>query len=192
MLRVFEAVRSLEPAGIGAVDLRDCLLLQLGRRDADDDTATACRIVTDFFDLYSKRHFDRLQTALGVDKDTLTRADELTRGLNPKPASLGSDRAGERTRHVSPDFTVDYDPTSDSFNLGLTGQVPELGGGGVVQQRRHHRPHGRGLRQGQTRRRHHSFNWCDAHPHPHGHTPRRGGPAEGFSSPMATRPTSAR
>lgn len=128
MRRVFEAVRSLEPAGIGAVDLRDCLLLQLGRRDADSDTATACRIVTDFFDLYSKRHFDRLQTALGVDKDTLARADELIRGLNPKPASaLGSDRAGERTRHMSPDFTVDYDPTNDSFNLGLTGQVPELG-----------------------------------------------------------------
>lgn len=127
MRRVFEAVRSLEPAGIGAVDLRDCLLLQLERLEADGDAATAERIISDFFDLYSKRHFDRLQTALGVDKDALTRADELIRSLNPKPASaLGGDHSGDRTRHVSPDFTVDYDPATDSFNLGLTGQVPEL------------------------------------------------------------------
>lgn len=68
--RVWQIVRSLDPAGIGAVDLRDCLLLQLRRLDAGDrHTAIAREIVEDYFDLFSRMHYERLAQMLNVGEE---------------------------------------------------------------------------------------------------------------------------
>ena len=87
MNRVFMAVRGLDPAGIGAVDLRDCLLLQLDRRESSPDVDLAFDILLDYFDLLSKKHYDRLAAALKVDNDTLARALDVILSLNPRPAA---------------------------------------------------------------------------------------------------------
>ncbi|MDE6310027.1 MAG: RNA polymerase sigma-54 factor, partial [Muribaculaceae bacterium] len=55
---VWQQIRSLEPAGVGAMDLRDALLLQLQRLDATASVALATEIVKDYFDLFSKKHYD--------------------------------------------------------------------------------------------------------------------------------------
>lgn len=124
---VFSAVRSLDPAGIGAVDLRDCLLLQLDRMPNNVETITAREIVSQYFDLFSKRHFDRLQARLGVTRDDLSRAEALIQTLNPKPASaLENAGSADRTRHAVPDFVLDYDAASDTFTISLQGNIPEL------------------------------------------------------------------
>lgn len=127
MRTVFEAVRGLDPAGIGAVDLRDCLLLQLDRKEADTTVITAREILRHYFDIFSRRHFDRLQNELGISRENLGDALDLIRTLNPKPgAVLGGGRGSDRTRHISPDFVLDYDEVSDRFSLSLAGNVPEL------------------------------------------------------------------
>lgn len=127
MKRIYAEIRKLDPPGIGAVDLRDCLLLQLRRLDLTDDVAQALRIVTDYFDLFSKRHFDRLTAATGLDKERLAAALEVIRTLNPKPASaLDIDRSNDRARHISPDASIDYDADSDVFTVTLMGNIPEL------------------------------------------------------------------
>lgn len=128
MMRVFKAIRSLDPAGIGAVDLRDCLLLQLDRMEPSVTQKTAREIVANNFDLFSKKHFPQLQAQLEISKEALAEALELIRSLNPKPASaLDLGHSVDQSRHVTPDATVDYDSSSDTFTITLLGNIPELG-----------------------------------------------------------------
>lgn len=125
--RIFEVIRSLDPAGVGAVDLRDCLMLQLDRLDRNDsDVMTAREIVGHYFDVYSLRHFDRLESMLGVDREALRRADELIRSLDPKPGSrFGENEADERARHIVPDFIVETGP-GDRVTVSMPNSIPDL------------------------------------------------------------------
>jgi len=127
MRRVFDAVRTLDPAGICAVDLRDCILLQLQRLPNSLTRRTAEEIIDKHFNLFSKKHFDKLRARLSVDNDVLQDALSLIRTLNPKPgALLGNSRAGERLRHIVPDFNVDYEQSDGSFTVTLLSRIPEL------------------------------------------------------------------
>ena len=86
--RVWQRVRELEPAGVGAVDLRDSLLLQLQRREPTEAVKLATEIVEHYFDLFSLMHFDRLASATGADRTQMQQAMETIRSLNPKPGAL--------------------------------------------------------------------------------------------------------
>ncbi len=124
--RIFDAVRTLEPAGICAVDLRDCLLLQLDRRRADAATLTARAIIADHYPLFAKMHFDHIMAALEIDRDAMERALEVIRSLNPRPASsLATGRSGT-ARHIVPDFVVEYDDLSGRFTVTPATATPEL------------------------------------------------------------------
>lgn len=125
--RVFDAIRTLDPAGICAVDLRDCLLLQLDRMPQSVESITAREIVAHHFDLFSKRHFDRLQAQLDISRRALGDAIDIIQSLNPKPASaLEGSRTMDRVQHVVPDFVLDYDAATDTFTVSLQGNIPEL------------------------------------------------------------------
>ncbi|MBD5234702.1 MAG: RNA polymerase factor sigma-54 [Bacteroidales bacterium] len=124
---LFEAIRHLDPPGIGAVDLRDCLLLQIERLPESKERDVADEILRDNFDLFSHRHFDRLLAALDTDKETLGEALDLIRTLNPKPASaLDPGVSADRARHITPDASVEYNPEYDRFTITLLGNIPEL------------------------------------------------------------------
>lgn len=128
MNRVFAAIRSLDPAGIGAVDLRDCLLLQLDRMEPSVTQRTAREIVADNFDLFSRKHYPQLQAVLEISREALGEALELIQSLNPKPASaLDLSRDADHPRHVTPDLALEYDATADTMSLALLGNIPELG-----------------------------------------------------------------
>ena len=125
--RVWQLVRSMEPAGIAAVDLRDCLLLQLKRRDdaSSPSVQMATAIVGDYFDLFSKMRYDKLQSALGVGDDKLREAMEVIRSLNPKPGNqLSSAGDDERMRHITPDFAVECD--GDMLTVTSLSRIPHL------------------------------------------------------------------
>ena len=125
---VFNAIRSLEPAGICAVDLRDCLLLQIKRRrltDSSPAVVVACEMISDYFDLFSKRHFDRLCSALGVTREQLKQAVEVVKSLNPKPgAIISGGRTDDAINQITPDFIVDTD--GHNVDLQLNNSIPEL------------------------------------------------------------------
>lgn len=123
--QILDIVRSLDPAGVGAVDLRDCLLLQLRRRDNTVDVKTAIEIIAHYFDLFSKKHYDRLASALGISEENLRDAIDLICSLNPKPGGqIGDDLAEERARHIIPDFNVDVE--GDTITLSLLNNIPDL------------------------------------------------------------------
>lgn len=123
--KMLNVVRTLDPAGIGAVDLRDCLLLQLRRRQPSASRDLALEIITHYFDLFSRKHYQRLTAALNVSEPELKEALSLIRQLNPKPGSLiQPDINDERTHHIIPDFLVEAD--GDQVSVSLQNRVPEL------------------------------------------------------------------
>lgn len=123
---ILDRIKALDPPGIGASDLRECLLLQLRRMKPTEDVGNAVRIVDEYFDLFSLKHYDRLQSALGIDREALRRAEDVIRSLNPKPgASLGEGSAEDRTRHITPDFIVEATP-GGMISVTMPNSIPEL------------------------------------------------------------------
>lgn len=121
----WEKVRRLDPAGIAAVDLRDCLLLQLKRLPRTVDNLAALEMVRDYFDLFAKKHFPRIATAMGINDSLLKEAVAVIGRLNPKPASLIESTGGGAAKAVIPDFMVEAD-TEGVLTLTLLNRVPEL------------------------------------------------------------------
>ncbi len=129
MLEAFRAVRELDPAGVGAVDLRDCLLLQLRRGEpkpeAEADWRAATEIVQDFFDLLGKKHYPQLMRETGLDAEALRRAIAVVRSLNPKPGlQVGDEEAERRATTIVPDFQVEID--GDRAHVALLSAPPAL------------------------------------------------------------------
>ena len=128
MNAAFDAVRSLDPPGIGAVDLRDCLLLQLARKPKTTPyLAIATEILKSYYYLWEKKHYDQLQAKLGVkDRDELRGAIDLIRKLNPKPGSaLGMGSREIFTGHIVPDVEVE-ELEDGRFSVSLVSNLPSL------------------------------------------------------------------
>lgn len=130
MREAFEHVRELDPPGVGAVDLRDCLLLQLHRLEHDGvenpSLPLAIEIIADYFDLLGKKHYDKLMREMGIQsQEQLKAAIELIRSLNPKPGGASSgDGQGESAATIIPDFSVEIE--GDRAIVNLLSTPPEL------------------------------------------------------------------
>lgn len=123
MAQALVAVRSLDPAGVGAESLQQSMELQLRRMAPGTERDDALRIVERHFDRLAARRFSQLRPDTGDDTGRLERALALLRRLNPKPgASMGSDR--EVASYVEPDFVIDVE--GEDVRVSLTGNVPEL------------------------------------------------------------------
>lgn len=120
----------LDPPGLGATDLRECLLIQLRRLEPKTLAIRAAQeIIEHNFDLFTKKHLDKLRAALGVDKETIDNAIDVIRSLDPKPGSNINDAGADKALHIVPDFTVV--PIEDSsentrFSVTLNQRLPEL------------------------------------------------------------------
>lgn len=127
MLEAFKIVRNLDPAGVGAVDLRDCLLLQLNRIEPKTLTVRIAEdIIAEYFDLFSKRHLDRLQAYMGIGDDEMNDALRLIRSLNPKPGSaIAASPSSLRLNHIIPDVAVEVEEDGKA-TVSLINNIPQL------------------------------------------------------------------
>jgi RNA polymerase sigma-54 factor len=122
---VLQAVRDLDPAGVGASDLRDCLLLQLERSEGTTTNMLAYKVIDEHFEEFSKKHYDKITSALGIDDEQLKKVFDAIRSLNPKPGSAVTGVADDsHSQQIIPDFNVDID--GRSLNLTLLNNIPEL------------------------------------------------------------------
>ena len=99
--RAVEAVQSLDPIGVGARDLRECLLLQLLFLEIDVPLVET--IIRDHWEMFMQRHFVQLAKVLGIDMKTLEGIVEVIKHLDPKP---GRKYSNERAIYVEPDVYV--------------------------------------------------------------------------------------
>lgn len=123
--QIFNIVRSLEPAGVGAIDLRDCLLLQLRRKEQSKLVAIATDIIDNYFDLFSKMHYDRLRSILNLSIEELKEVLAVITSLNPKPGSIITGGISDSTRHIIPDFSIEVND-NEEITLTLLNRIPEL------------------------------------------------------------------
>ncbi len=119
-------VRSLDPAGIAAYNLRDCLLLQLERMPENRNVKNAIAIIRDRFEQFSKKHIDRIMSACNLSEEELRDALHIITSLNPKPGSiLEPVNSSDRLRHITPDFNIDVS-SDNEISVSLAGRIPEL------------------------------------------------------------------
>ena len=123
---VLTIVQDLEPAGVGARTLRECLMLQLERKDHEEPLLKlAYKIIDQYFEEFSKRHYDKIATRLGISESDLKAAIEEILKLNPKPGGLFSDPYARSAQPIIPDFILEH--SEDGFDLHLNSRnLPEL------------------------------------------------------------------
>ena len=121
---VLEKVQELDPAGVGARDLQECLLLQLKRKQQNSKVVLASRILKETFDHFSKKHYKKLLQKFSISEDELREAIAEIESLNPKPGGAISSNT-RMVEHVVPDFAITI--VEGSLELTLNGRnAPEL------------------------------------------------------------------
>lgn len=104
MNKILHKIQSLDPAGIGATSLQECLLLQLKRKPRGNESVKlATQILTFYFDDFTKKHYDRLTRQLKISDDDLRNAIQVITRLNPKP---GESIDTSATQYITPDFVL--------------------------------------------------------------------------------------
>ncbi|RZK22631.1 MAG: RNA polymerase sigma-54 factor [Hymenobacter sp.] len=126
---VLHVIQSFDPPGIAARDLPECLLLQLERRPQDEATQNAERILTQTFDEFTKKHYQRIQQRLDLEDEELKDAVAVILKLNPKPGGSGPVSGGRGSAGGAQYLTPDFILTNDNGELNLTlnaRNAPEL------------------------------------------------------------------
>ena len=126
LARLLDIIHELEPAGIGARDLRECLLLQMNQMQVNTRARRLARkILTNYFDEFVKKHYEKLIARLQVSEEEFRDAIAEIRRLSPKPGNLYAEGGTDTTPYIVPDFILDYQ--DGHFQLSLNSyNVPEV------------------------------------------------------------------
>ncbi len=121
---VFEIIHELDPAGVGARNLQECLLIQLKRKENSFGVRLAMEILEKAFDQFTKKHYKKILQKFDIDEDALKDAISEIERLNPKPGGTyaGSNKIVEQ---IVPDYTIRI--VDGKLELTLNGRnAPEL------------------------------------------------------------------
>ena len=126
ILRIIQFVRQLDPAGVCASNLQQCLLLQLERKEQTASVKLAEQLINDYFEEFSKKHFDKIQRGLDMDDTMLKKVMNEIIHLNPKPGNAWGGNILEKSMTtIVPDFNLENDEGQLTVTLNNS-NVPEL------------------------------------------------------------------
>ena len=123
--KIVKLIQHLDPAGVGARSLQECLLIQLNKKKHHTlISKNAIEIITNYFDEFSKKHYSKIIEKLSISEDDLRLVIEEILKLNPKPGNSSND--GLRvTQHIVPDFVLTVD--DGEIDITLNGRnTPDL------------------------------------------------------------------
>ena len=119
---ILQKIQRFDPPGIGARDLRECLLLQLRRKSSSPTVDLAITLLDRYFEEFTKKHFTKLRSRLGIDDDDLKDVINLIIKLNPKP---GESQTVIKHEYIIPDFILTTE--NNLINIHLNSRnAPEL------------------------------------------------------------------
>jgi len=123
--KILLLVQQFDPAGVGARDLRECLLIQLKRKTDDgDDVTLAIKVIEKYFEEFTKKHYEKIQKGLNIDSDQLRTIIQQIVRLNPRPGMLVSESSSNEL-YIVPDFFISNQ--SGILELTLNGRnAPDL------------------------------------------------------------------
>ncbi len=124
--RMLTMVQELEPAGIAARSLQECLLLQMQRQHLDTKAKRlAFKIINSHFDSFAKKHYEKLIARLNTTEEEFREAIEHIRTLSPKPGNLHIEGGIDTTPYITPDFILDATDGELRLSLNSSG-IPEV------------------------------------------------------------------
>ena len=121
--KALDAVKSLDPPGIGAADLQECLILQVKAMPQSQEAEDALTILKDYFAEFTMKHTHRIISQMKVSAQRVREAVNLILTLNPKPGSGLGSGSGETAAGIIPDFIINVD--RDEITVSLPGS-PDL------------------------------------------------------------------
>lgn len=127
ILEVLEVIQDLDPPGVGARDLKECLILQLRRwqiDEPDEDFSLAILILERYFDEFAKKHYDKILKKIRITDDELKEAVDQILKLNPKPGNSMGESA-RTSQYIVPDFIINSIDGELELNLHSK-NAPEL------------------------------------------------------------------
>lgn len=125
--QVLEIVQSMDPPGIAARDLRECMLLQLQRKPQSDERDIAIMMVDKYFDDMAAKRFNAIARKSGISEQRLGEVfkSHIQRGLDPHPGNAVGSRSFV-TQQVTPDFDVELDEDNGRLTVTLRNNIPAL------------------------------------------------------------------
>ncbi len=122
--KILHLVQGLDPAGVGAQSLQECLLLQLKRKPKTETVSLAIQLVDEAFEEFSKKHYKKILTKFSISEEQLRNAVHEIENLNPRPGG-SHDSNNKIVEHVVPDFTIKI--VDGELELNLNGRnAPSL------------------------------------------------------------------
>ena len=103
--KILDKIYLLDPAGVGAKNLQQCLELQLIRKPKNQVVDLALKIIKNHFDQFSKKHFEKIKAKLNIDDDLLKKSIKEIEKLNPRPGGSHNEN-NKLNSSIVPDFTI--------------------------------------------------------------------------------------
>ncbi|MDR2563840.1 MAG: RNA polymerase factor sigma-54 [Prevotellaceae bacterium] len=122
---ILAVIQSFEPFGVGARDLRDCLLIQLRNRTRTEYSEVAEEILNHYFEEFTKKHYSKIISKMGIDDETMKNAINEIVKLNPKPGAAFDSMYSEQAGYIIPDFIFELKNGQPELNLNSY-NMPEL------------------------------------------------------------------
>ena len=108
VLEMLKIVQEFDPAGVGARDLRECLLLQIKHCKKTPEVENAVKILKNYFNEFTNKHFQKIMTRMGLSEEDMKAAIAKILKLNPSPGGQIDDSYSDQAQQIIPDFLLEY------------------------------------------------------------------------------------
>lgn len=108
VLQMLKVVQEFEPIGVGARDLRECLLLQIRHCKKSPAVDNAVKILENHFSDFTGKHFQKIMTRMGLSEEDMKAAIAKIVKLNPSPGGQIDDSYSDQAQQIIPDFFLEY------------------------------------------------------------------------------------
>ena len=125
VLDMLKIIQEFEPSGVGARDLRECLLLQIRNFKKSPEVDNAVKILTNYFNEFTNKHFQKIMNRMGLTESELKAAMGKILKLNPSPGGQIDDSYADQAQQIVPDFLLEYSDGELKLSMPRF-SVPEL------------------------------------------------------------------
>ncbi|MCI7358571.1 MAG: RNA polymerase factor sigma-54, partial [Parabacteroides sp.] len=122
---ILQIIQDFEPYGVGARNLQECLLIQLQKKEQTPETRIAIRILTDYFEEFTRKHYDKILRGLNISEETLKKSIREITLLDPKPGIAWGGTMETAMSQIIPDFIVDSNNGEITLSMNNRG-IPDL------------------------------------------------------------------
>jgi len=124
--RILKLLQTFDPAGIGARNLQECLLLQIKRKQKNERRDILEEVITNYYEDITKNHWKKISKAMNLSDSQIDKLQKEIRKLNPKPGASLGETEGRNLQQITPDFIIDSQDDGKVVFWLNKGEIPNL------------------------------------------------------------------